>query len=336
ISDILDGKEVIKKGMGDEISRVELGIAKALEGKNVALISSGDPGIFGMANVLFQIVSKYDDLEIKVYPGVTSATFSASLLGAPLHDFAAISLSDILTPLSEIERKIRHAAIADLVLVIYNPISKSRKKPFRLFKKILLETINSETLIGIVDSTYTPSKITITTLKDLNEEDINMSTTLVVGNSMTYKFKFPTDSNDFDDSNNRDYMVSPRGYVVKSKIHPMAKEFYNKFLNGEGSILSNKACEFYPCHNGENHQCDFCFCPFYPCGDGSTGGKWIKSKDTNTDIWSCEDCSWVHDKKTVEWLKPKIEEVLDEIDDLKSKKKDLLKIRRECIYHTKR
>lgn len=105
IEDLIEGKEIIKKGMGDEIARVEIAIEKSIEGQTVSLISSGDPGVYGMANVLYQIVNKYSDVEIKVYPGVSALNFAADMLGAPLNDFAAISLSNILTPLSEIEKK---------------------------------------------------------------------------------------------------------------------------------------------------------------------------------------------------------------------------------------
>ena len=105
IEDLIEDKEIIKKGMGDEISRAEMAIQKSLEGQTVSLISSGDPGVFGMANVLYQIVSKYEGIEIKVYPGVSALNYASSHLGAPLHDFAAISLSKILTPLSEIEKR---------------------------------------------------------------------------------------------------------------------------------------------------------------------------------------------------------------------------------------
>lgn len=106
INDLISDKEIFKKGMGDEIARAELAIKRSLKGQTVALISSGDPGVFGMANVLYQIISKYDDVDVKVYPGVSAVNYAADKLGAPLNDFAAISLSNILTPLSEIEKKI--------------------------------------------------------------------------------------------------------------------------------------------------------------------------------------------------------------------------------------
>lgn len=186
INDLISDKEIFKKGMGDEIARAELAIKRSLKGQTVALISSGDPGVFGMANVLYQIISKYDDVDVKVYPGVSAVNYAADKLGAPLNDFAAISLSNILTPLSEIEKKLRLALEANLIIAIYNPISKTRKEPFRRFKKCVLDTKGEDALIGIVDSTYEPAKETIVKIKDLTEDIVNMSCTLIVGNDLTY------------------------------------------------------------------------------------------------------------------------------------------------------
>jgi precorrin-3B C17-methyltransferase len=316
IEDLLQGKEVIKKGMGDEIARVESAIQKHLDGKRVALISSGDPGIFGMSNVFFQLIGKYSGLEVEIIPGVTAANYAASLLGAPLHDFAVISLSDILTPLSEIKRKIEHAAIGDLVIALYNPLSKTRKQPFREAYKLLSEILGPDTPVGIVQSSSNEPKITITTLYDLKEEQIDMSTVLIIGNSTTY----------VEDG----YMITPRGYVIRSSIHPLAQEFYEKYLSGESVEGSNMECEYYPCHY--HHQnCTYCYCPFYPCGDGSTGGRWIKDKG----VWSCLDCEWIHKDDTVDCIKSKLADVLQEVDDLKSNRKKLLKLRRECISVTR-
>lgn len=332
IYDLIEGKEIIKKGMGDEIARGELAIKKSLEDKTVALISSGDPGVYGMANLIFQLIGKYEGFnpknDIKVFPGVSAVNFASSLLGAPLHDFAVISLSDILTPLSEIEKKIEFASKADFIMAIYNPISKSRKKPFRRFKEILMETKPLETLIGIVDSSESgynndsdeSVKTKVVTLENLNEDDINMSTILIVGNSLTY----------LQDG----YMITPRGYVVKSDIHPLSREFYEKYLAGESVPGPNTDCDYYPCHEckNESQYCDLCYCPFYPCGDGSTGGKWIKGKG----VWSCEDCEWIHQKDTVECVKKGLKNILKEVDDLKSKKKELLKLRKHCILETRK
>ncbi|KZX14614.1 cobalt-precorrin-3B C(17)-methyltransferase [Methanobrevibacter cuticularis] len=316
IADLIEKKEVFKKGMGDEIARGELAISKSLEGKNVALVSSGDPGVYGMANLMFQLIGKYDGIKLKVFPGVTSLNYSASLLGAPLHDFAAISLSDILTPLSEIEKKIEYAIKADFIIAIYNPISKTRKKPFKRFQEILNELKDPTTLIGIVDSTQNPSKTKIITLNQLDEDEINMSTTLIIGNSLTYEYD--------------GYMITPRGYVVKAPIHPLANDFYTKYLDMETPTGLNKSCEYYPCHSDPQY-CDFCYCPFYPCGDSSTGGKWIKNKN----VWSCEDCEWIHEKNTIKCIKDSLPTILKNPEDLKSKKKELLKLRRHCILATR-
>ncbi|GAB4307713.1 MAG: precorrin-3B C(17)-methyltransferase [Methanobacteriaceae archaeon] len=315
IQDLLDGKEVIKKGMGDEIRRAELAINKSLQGKKVALISSGDPGIFGMGNVLFQLIGKYEGLSVEVVPGITAANFAASLLGAPLHDFTVISLSDILTPLSEIKRKVEHACKGDFVIVFYNPLSNTRKKPFNEAYNILMKYKKLSTPVGIVRSVDGASEVEITSLGNLINQEINMSTTLIVGNSMTYV--------------KEGYMITPRGYVVPSRIHPLASEFYEKFLKGEITEGENLECEYYPCHQ-HPQNCTFCYCPFYPCGDGSTGGKWIKDKK----VWSCEDCLWIHDNRTVKCILPKLNKILKETDDLKNRKKELLKLRRECIHNT--
>lgn len=309
---LINGKEIIKKGMGDEIERAEIAIKKSREGKKVAIISSGDPGVFGMANVFFQVISKYADVEIEVIPGVTAASFAASKLGAPLHDFAVISLSDILTPLDEIKRKIKYAAKADFVIAIYNPKSKTRTIPFQEAYHILLKSKEGSTPVGIVRSEDGKVDVIITSLDELINQQINMSTTIIIGNSLTY----------IQDGQ----MVTPRGYVVKSIIHPLSRDFYERFLEGESVEGPKFACDFYPCHKkGEN--CTFCYCPFYPCGDSSTGGKWIKDKG----VWSCEGCNWIHKNKTVDCIMKKFPQIVEEVDDLKKRKKELLKLRRECI-----
>lgn len=335
IEDLIEGKEIFKKGMGDEIERAEIAVQKSREGKNVAVISSGDPGVFGMANVFFQLIGKHANIEVnllkkvdqnsstdehanievEVIPGVTAASFAASKLGAPLHDFAVISLSDILTPLSEIKRKVKFAAKGDFVIVIYNPLSRTRKTPFEEAYKILLRNKKSLTPVGIVRSEDEKVHVTITTIEKLKDHEINMSTTIIIGNSMTYV--------------QEGYLVTPRGYVVRSKIHPLSREFYGRFLEGDVIKGPNFECEYYPCHEGRVN-CTFCYCPFYPCGDSSTGGKWIKEKG----VWSCEACTWIHEDKVVDCILKKFPEIVREVDDLKKRKKELLKIRRECIQMT--
>ena len=314
IEDLIEGKEILKKGMGDEIARAEVAVQKSKEGQTVSLISSGDPGVFGMANVLYQILSKYDGIDVKVYPGVSALNYASSKLGAPLNDFAAISLSNILTPLSEIEKKLKYALEANLIVAIYNPISKTRKEPFRRFKQCVLDIKGEDALIGIVDSTYEPAKETIVKIKDLTEDIVNMSCTLIVGNDLTYV--------------QENKLITPRGYVIRSSIHELSRNHYEKFLNGEISHGPNRECEYYPCH-WDGQYCDFCYCPFYPCGDSSTGGEWIKGKN----VWNCKECTWPHQKEAVNCIRGPIEEILEEVDDLKTKKKTLLKLRRACLLN---
>ncbi|MEN6292477.1 MAG: cysteine-rich small domain-containing protein, partial [Methanobacterium sp.] len=115
-----------------------------------------------------------------------------------------------------------------------------------------------------------------------------------------------------------------------SDIHPLSKEFYERFLEGEIVEGPNLECEYYPCHE-EGQSCTFCYCPFYPCGDSSTGGKWIKDKG----VWSCQDCTWIHEDKVVECILEKLPEIVKEVSDLKKRKKDLLKLRRECIQRVR-
>ena len=143
-----------------------------------------------------------------------------------------------------------------------------------------------------------------------------MSTTIIIGNSMTY----------IEDGR----MVTPRGYVAPSSLHPLAVEFYEKYLSGEGVSGPNLGCEYYPCHS-HPQNCTFCYCPFYPCGDPSTGGHWIKEKN----VWSCEDCQWIHEDETVRCIQGKLPSIVQNVEDLKKKRKELLKLRRECIKQTR-
>jgi precorrin-3B C17-methyltransferase len=316
IEDLVQNKEIHIKGMGQELERAELAVQKSRAGKKVALVSSGDPGVFGMANVLFTVLGKYENVEVEVVPGVTAVNFSASLLGAPLHDFAVISLSDLLTPLSEIQRKILKACEGDFVIAFYNPLSKTRKNPFNEAIRILNENRRPETPVGLVKSRDGGVDVKITSLENLLGEEIDMSTTIIVGNTMTY----------VEDG----YMVTPRGYMVPYSIHPLAFEFYEKYLAGEGVEGPNLVCEYYPCHE-HPQNCTFCYCPFYPCGDPSTGGHWIKEKG----VWSCEECGWIHEDKTVQCIQTKLPSILETVDDLHKNKKELLKLRRECIRNTR-
>jgi len=316
IRDLTHGKQVIARGMGQELERVELAISHSRRGKKVALVSSGDPGVYGMANVLYQVLGKYEDVKVEVVPGVTAATYTAALLGAPLHDFAVISLSDILTPISEIKRKIRKAAEADLIIVFYNPRGKRRTIPLQEAYQILMDIRKAETPVGTVKTGENGPEVNVTTLEELSLEDVDMSTTILVGNTFTY----------LQDGK----MVTPRGYHIPHPIHPLASDFYEKYLAGEGVEGANLSCEYYPCHQ-HPQNCTFCYCPFYPCGDSSTGGRWIKEKQ----VWSCEGCRWIHQDQTVQCIQGKLDQLLHNIDDLENHKKELLKLRRECVFFTK-
>ena len=168
------------------------------------------------------------------------------------------------------------------------------------------------TPVGLVKGKDGGADVKITSLEKLPGEEIDMSTIIIVGNSMSYA----------DDGR----MVTPRGYMVPYSLHPLAIEFYEKYLAGEGADSPNLGCEYYPCHH-HPQNCTFCYCPFYPCADPSTGGCWIKEKG----VWSCEGCTWIHEDETVQCIQAKLPSIVENIGDLKKKKKELLKLRRECI-----
>lgn len=202
------GKEVISSGMTQEIDRARLAIEKARQGNNVALISSGDPGVYGMAGVVLEILDEgQKDPAIEIIPAVTAATSCASLLGAPLmHDFTVISLSDLLTDLKLIKRRVSLAARGDFVIVFYNPQSKSRTQPLKEAWKILMKYRPKNTPVGIVrNAARINEEAIITTLGDmLSIKNIDMVTTIIVGNSGTYV--------------KGNYMITPRGYRAKGLI----------------------------------------------------------------------------------------------------------------------
>jgi precorrin-3B C17-methyltransferase len=198
---IKPGVEVFSGVMGKEVERAKVAVAKALEGKHVAVISSGDPGVYGMAGVVLEVV----DLEnaripVEVIPGVTAATSAAARLGAPLvSDFSVISLSDLLTPWDLIERRLHAAGEGDFVVVLYNPQSEGRKEPLAKACEILIKYRKSETPVGIVRQVGRKGEETVvTTLKELPGCEVDMATTIIVGNSTTRSVG--------------KHLVTPRGY----------------------------------------------------------------------------------------------------------------------------
>jgi precorrin-3B C17-methyltransferase len=187
--------------MGREVERARVAVKEALENKRVVVISSGDAGVYGMAGVVLEVAALENaEVSIEIVPGVTAATAAASKLGAPLvGDFAVISLSDLLTPWSTIEKRLEAAAEADFVIVLYNPRSPGRKEPLAKAHEILLRYKSAETPVGIVRCAGREGEeIVITTLKAMVEAEIDMVTTVIVGNSTTRVV------------NGR--MVTPRGY----------------------------------------------------------------------------------------------------------------------------
>jgi precorrin-3B C17-methyltransferase len=210
IVDLTAGKTVISTGMTQEVERVKIAIDLAQKGKKVSLVSSGDPGVYGMAGLALELIGQNGkgNIKIKVIPGVTAATSCASILGAPLmHDFAVISLSNLLTDMKLIEKRIKLAAEADLVIVFYNPQSKKRTDPLRRAWKILLEHKPGATPVGIVRNAGRENlKAVITTLeKMLSVEKIDMLTTVIIGNSKTYL--------------KDNYLITPRGYKLDKKTN---------------------------------------------------------------------------------------------------------------------
>ncbi len=204
---LVAGKEVISSGMTQEIKRAEKAIERVLEGNDVCLISSGDPGIYGMAGVILELLKKEETrkVRIEIIPGITAASSCASLLGAPLmNDFAVISLSDLLTDRRVIERRVESACQGDFVIVFYNPKSKKRIKPLETAWQILMKHRSPRTPVGIVRNARRENEeVMITSLKNMPEvKQIDMGTAIIVGNSKTYV--------------KGRYMITPRGYELKN------------------------------------------------------------------------------------------------------------------------
>ncbi len=171
--------------MRHEEERCRICFEEAEKGKRVALVCSGDAGIYGMASLMYEIGKEYPEIELLVIAGITAASSGAAVLGAPLnHDFCVISLSDLLTPWDKIEKRLRAAAEGDFVIVIYNPSSHKRKDYLKRACEILLHTIEGERVCGYVENIGREgTKVGISTLKELKNKEVNMFTTVFIGNS---------------------------------------------------------------------------------------------------------------------------------------------------------
>ena len=194
------GKEFLTTPMTQEVKRCQMALDIAREGKDVAMVCSGDSGIYGMAALIYELRGESPDPEIQVIPGLTAACSGAALLGAPLtHDFAVISLSDRLTPWEKIEMRLENAALADLSIVIYNPASHGRPEHICRACDILLRHLPADRLCGIASQIGREGESgRVLTLEELRTAPVDMFCTVFIGNSMTKSIG--------------EKLVTPRGY----------------------------------------------------------------------------------------------------------------------------
>lgn len=180
-------KTFLTTGMRQELARVKAALDTAQTGRTVALVCSGDAGVYGMSGPALELAEAYPDVEIEIVPGVSAVLSGAALLGAPLmHDFAVISLSDLLTPWETIERRLRGAAAADFVLCLYNPASRNRPEHLKRACDILLDYVNRCRPCGIVRNVgRIGESMRVLTLAELREAEVDMFCTVFVGNSQT-------------------------------------------------------------------------------------------------------------------------------------------------------
>ena len=203
VEDFIKDKEVVQNGMRKEVDRCQDAIDIAKTGKKVAVISSGDAGIYGMAGLILELITKQElDIPVKVVPGVTASIGAAAVLGAPImHDFCHISLSDLMTPWEVIEKRLRLAAEADFVICLYNPRSKGRSEHLANAFKIMGEFKDGSTPVGIVkDVGREDQEKFICTFDTMDFERVDMTTMVIIGNKSTYIHD--------------DLMITPRGYTV--------------------------------------------------------------------------------------------------------------------------
>lgn len=186
---ISEKQEIYISGMGAEKQRIKKAVAYGLQGKSTAIISSGDAGVYGMAGPVLELIKKENlDLDFEVIPGITAANAAAAVFGAPLmHDYAVISLSDILTPWDLIEKRLKAAAEADLITVLYNPRSSQRTSQLKKAREIYLASRKGDTPVGIVKNINRQGQqLMITDLEKLPLAKVDMLTTVIIGNSQTY------------------------------------------------------------------------------------------------------------------------------------------------------
>lgn len=211
IEDIAPQTQREASGMRHEVERARRAIELAHQNQRVAIVSGGDPGIYGMAGLVLELLEDAQlDLPVDILPGISALNAAAALLGAPLmSDFAAISLSDHLTPLNDILRRIEYAARAGFVLCIYNPRSHNRTKPFELACQTLLQFLPAQTPAGVVQAAFRPGQqVRCVSLAELSSLSVGMDSILIIGNQTTRILNGK--------------MVTPRGYANKYDLKGQA------------------------------------------------------------------------------------------------------------------
>ena len=213
IEGLIAGKEVVSMELGQELERAAVAVDSAYAGKTVAVVSSGDAGIYGMAGPVFRVLTDRDwdgqNPAVETVPGVSAMQAAAAVLGSPLmQDFCAISLSDLLTPWEKIRGRLEAAGQGDFVVALYNPRSQRRQSQLLEAREILLKHRPGDTPVGIVGDAFRPGqRVTITNLQDLEKEaeSVDMVTIVVIGNSTTYL--------------HGGRIITPRGYEEKAKAN---------------------------------------------------------------------------------------------------------------------
>ncbi len=200
VKEHLPGKEFLSTPMKKEVERCVMAFEEAEKGKTVSMVCSGDAGVYGMSGLMYEVGERYPDVKLRIIPGVTAALGGGAVLGAPLiHDFCLISLSDLLTPMEKIEKRLQAAAEADFCIVLYNPSSHKRKDYLQKACDILLQYRKPDTVCGIVENIGRDGETSrVLSLGELRNTDVNMFTTVFIGNSQT--------------KNLNGKMVTPRGY----------------------------------------------------------------------------------------------------------------------------
>lgn len=222
VEDLIEGKEVYRYAMTQEVDRANQAIEFAEKGRIVSLVSSGDPGIYGMVGLIYEILAdrkwKHNEgIYVECVPGVSSLNSCSALIGSPLMtDFAVVSMSDLLVPWEIIVKRVEAAALGDYVTVIYNPASKKRIHQLKDTKDIFLKYRKPDTPVAIVKGAFRDSqKIVVTTLEKLLDYNdmLGMITTVIIGNSSTFNYN--------------GLMINPRGYKSKYELVPETTKSIN-------------------------------------------------------------------------------------------------------------